>query len=387
MRRRHFLGALLPAGTAGCLQFEDEAATESATDGAVTGTASDLSRDEGGSTPTDTGAPDPATVALESRWVEDSPWIGQMTVLGRNVIVNASEGVRCLDVETGEERWQALGESVSYVDQLHSDGGSIFVFAGGGDDRRLYVLDSADGTVRGSVSYERSPGDQPIVTSEHVIFGTLDTEIDESLLYAVDRERLEIEWTTTVEETSSGFSGGVVAAGTVHVGFHNSLRGFSLSDGSLQYRSPLTFASPVAFEDSLVAAKRDTFVRIALPSLSVEWELPRKAIEIPEVVGDRVFSKTRNGVFAVDATDGTELWHDTIQESSSGPGGPSIHGNVLWLAGPDNAIYGYAAESGEQVHEQVYEQSDDEIEGVEATDHGLVVRLSQGVAGYAIEDE
>lgn len=388
MRRRRLLGALLASGTAGCLQFESGTDTESGTDGAVTTSSadSDGSTGEPTGTPSETETPDSTSVTLTSRWAEETSRIDRMAVLGRNVVVNGTiGGVRCLDVETGARRWTALGDRTEYIDRLHADGESIFVFAGGGEDRTLYVLDGADGTIRGSVPYEFSPGDLPVFTEDDIVFATFDSDNDETRLYAVDRESFEIRWTTTTGETQAGATGGVVVDGTIHVGFHNTLRGFSVSDGSLQYRSPLGVGIPVAFEDSLVAAKRSTFARIGLPSLSVDWELQREAVGIPERDGSRVFSRTWDGVFAVDATDGTELWHHAIEESTSysGTPSPSVQGGVCWVVGPDNVLYGYAADSGEQVHEQ----GDGAVAGVEATDRGVVVRTEQGLAGYAIERE
>lgn len=390
MRRRRLLGALLASGTAGCLQFESGTGTESGTDGAVTGAATDTGTDGNGSTDgstaTETATPDTASVTLTARWTEETSRIDRMAVLGRNVVVNGTiGGVRCLDVETGARRWAALDDRTDYIDRLHATGESIFVFAGGGEERTLYVLNAADGTIRGSVPYEFTPGDVPIVTESDVVFATFDNENDENRLYAVDRDGFEVRWTTTTEETQTGATGGVVADGTIHVGFNNTLRGFALSDGSLQYRSPLGVGIPVAFEDGLVAAKRSTFARIGLPSLSVDWELQREAVGIPERDGSRVFSRTWNGVFAVDAIDGTELWHHTIQESTSFSGlpSPSVQDGVLWVVGPDGVLYGYAADSGERVHEQ----GDGDVSGVEATDGGVVVRTEQGLAGYAIERE
>ncbi|QGA83696.1 PQQ-binding-like beta-propeller repeat protein [Halomicrobium sp. LC1Hm] len=388
MRRRRLLGALLTAGTAGCLQFESDPESGSGTDSAPSSATTDTATDPSGSTEneTETETPEPSAVTLRSRWTEASSRIDQMTVLGQRVVVNtAMGGVRCLDVATGATNWDALGERIDYVDRLHSDGESVFVFAGGGDDRTLYVLDIADGTVRGTVSYEFNPGDFPVFTDEDVIFATFDSDNNENRLYAIDRDSLEPRWTSTVEETQTGATGGVVADGTIHMGFNNSLRGFSLTDGTPRYRSPLGVGIPIGFEDGLVTGKRSTFARIGLPSLSIDWERQREAVGRPERDGSRVFSRTWDGVFAVDATDGTELWHHTIEESTSYSGipSPSFHRGVLWVVGPDGVLYGYVGTSGEQV----LEEGDGDVEGVEVTEHGLVLRTTQGLTGYAIEDK
>jgi outer membrane protein assembly factor BamB len=388
MRRRHFLGALLTAGTAGCLQFEG--GTDSAREGTATGGVTATSTGGDGSTRTATGteAPAPPAVTLDSRWDVATPVIDQMTVHGENVVLKTHDRLRCLDVETGATNWEALADVGTYSDQLHSDGESIFYFAGAQDDQRLYVLDSADGAVRGSVSHEFNPGDEPILTDDDVIFATFDGENDENRLYAVDRDSLETRWTTTAEETKTGISSGIVADGTIHVGFNNSLRGFSLADGALEYRSPLGVETPVAFEDGFVApVLRDgrTFARIGVPSLSIDWELDREAVGTPEIDGSRVFSRTRDGVLAVDGSDGTERWHHTIEGRSghSPVWRPSFQDGVLWVVGPDGALHGYDGQSGEEV----LNLGDGDVESAAATDHGLVVRTAGGVTGYAIELE
>ncbi|MBN1195206.1 MAG: PQQ-binding-like beta-propeller repeat protein, partial [Methanomicrobiaceae archaeon] len=212
----------------------------------------------------------------------------------------------CLDATTGAEIWKnPLGTGTGSVSGAAIADGKIFI---GGTDNRLYCIDSAGGSTLWSEMVDSNSyfglSCSPLVDGGLVMV----TARSDGTFFAFTPEGA-LEWTFATGGGVSQFTSPAAAGGLVY---------FAGND------STLFCVNPVA--------------------QSEEWNvtLDRTIMSTPVIGAGIVYVTTGETLYALCASDGSEVWNKNIDASFATP---ALDGNFLY-AGAADGLYRFAADTG-----------------------------------------
>ena len=169
--------------------------------------------------------------------------------------------------------------------------------------------------------------------------------------------------------------------GTIHLGFDNFFLGLGASDGSQQYRAPISVGNPVAHDGALLADADGQLRRVDPETLEYAWSVGEEVMGRPVVVEDVVAVPTTDGVLGASVTDGEELWSRTLEDTTGvQPEALAYHGGVFWVGAADETLYGLLPETGETAF-----ALDADVTWIHGSSEGVVVAASNTLTVYTVD--
>lgn len=348
MNRRTFLTLFAGSGTSGCLNLQDPG--------------------EGASTGTET--PDqPTTAASVTEVNRRTLDISALSATGNAYAVVSSSNVYIYEYGASDATLTFESGAVNTVVEL--------------TDTACYVGAPADGTTTVS-RVDRQTGseqvqasidgdiDRATVVGSYLVCGSVESGDNYTERYGLritvlDAETLEQRWTTAFGGNS--YPGEVcLIDDTLHVGFTNFLAGFTMSTGTLEYRSSLGVAYPRAYQGDLITDADSQLQRIDPSTMTAKWKTGSSVLGRPVIYGDSVAAPTTDGLLAVDIADGSQQWMRTLESSGSYVTDQlQYYGGILWFGSPTAELFGIIPATGETAFTAEYD-----IDHLASVSNGIV---------------
>lgn len=323
LSRRAVLGAVGLVSTSGCLEFTDPA---SPGDGEEGSSQSNSTQDTGRSG-ADASSSQYSELSFTDHWSKsisiESVQTDPETVI---VVGQNGTGVRGFELDSGTRLWKTQTESEFFrgVPTIHDS--HVIVGAQNGD---LLEIDISTGSVLRSVHLQDGVTGAPLVTPERIIVTTANLPDDILRVFGIDIETFELDW---MQEFSgqSVYRGGVVHRDTFHGSFSNSLRGFSVEDGTLQYKNADHTGPPVLGDEYLYYVQRGSLKKTNPLTFSAEWTFGSD-LDFQLILGDsHVYAFKEQTALAIDRATGEETWEAKLPRPRVG-GAPARSSELLWV--------------------------------------------------------
>ena len=191
------------------------------------------------------------------------------------------------------------------------------------------------------------------------------TTTSEAFLYAVDTETGEPQWTFKKElSTAGGNIGSQVSDGeNLYFYFEGTFYALGVSSGNEKWKTDLNYAAPVLDSDQIYLSgtnlETDESIVKAISTAdgSSIWthttEAPKRPNIVPASDGNAIYTPTSDGIGALNANDGSELWNYKLVEQLSAS--PTVADGVVYAAESNGRIHALAADSGDQMATEEFE--------------------------------
>ncbi|PSP65746.1 hypothetical protein BRC79_08330 [Halobacteriales archaeon QH_8_67_27] len=398
--RRQFLATVLGASTAtlaGCGSNDDETATPGDSAGTATAepTAGPTDTPMSGATETAGPTDTPASGATETAEPTDAPtatpgassFASWPTFMRNNEHWGHHPDARAPHGSVSVDWSRQFDQSQLNATAVLADG-TLYVGAGGaGDsDGSFHALDPVTGETKWSIDTPAPVTSAAAVDGGFVFFGT-----SNGSLYALQTGDGSELWSEQFK-TTEAFTAPVVADGSLYIGSNGSrVYEFDMLNGEQQWNQA-TFgaitASPVVTDGMLYAPSGDSDLYAYTTSGSLEWQLSfdgsvngvsyrqrrlyattesndlaqvntngsvdwRTSLgdgiaSTPAVTEDRVVVGARdNTLYAVNRTNGTELWRFTgASDGVTAP--PAVADGTVYVGSRDGNVYAVDLETGDE---------------------------------------
>lgn len=304
-----------------------------------------------GRTPANTNHdPDPESVLTDTSlaWVAgayNGVFTAPVVADGTAYVGDYDGGVHALDLENGEPVWRTQVHDGVWTLAVTTD----TVFAG---SDRLYALDRSDGTRRRNWHawdwLHLSPRGHvrgPVLTRA----GPLVVDVEHEAVMLFDPARGEVAWRT---DLAGADQAPAVADGSVYVAAGTDLVALSLGDGSTEWTASVEkgdLVTPTVADGSVFTG--NFFGTRAFDSVSGDERWHVTADPGPNggvaYAGGRVFAgDSHRGVYALDATDGTERWNASLPGSVRRAPAVVAGGEMVYATTKDNVVAGIDGTTG-----------------------------------------
>lgn len=265
------------------------------------------------------------------------------------VFVSTTEGsIRALTAASGDERWSYdLGTSWSYF-AFTAD--VMFATAG----LNLRCIDLETGTERwratnpGQERWHALEGGDVFGTSPVVEDGTVYANASDRGLFAFDASSGTEQWRF---EGNLSSNTPAIADGRIYVGGKEGTLYCVAADGTLEWEAAIgddQISNPAVVEGSVYATD-DSLIALDAESGDEEWRFERdeETFTAPAVVDGAVFVHSSTGiVYAVDARSGDLLWEYDVGKSLPSPSQPTATNETVYVYGGDGKLHAIAFDSG-----------------------------------------
>lgn len=368
MKRRQLLTLLATAGTGGCLSFQEAGQSNTTTRTGTGTTAEPNSTQQSTDTPSDY-----ASTAASVETVQTLPLdITALSAAGSSYSVATYEQVQLrkfgsstpkstLEITLNSPVLE-LTDSACYVGSRVSDSGASTIHRFDPESGQQQAQTQIEGYIEGLTAIGN------LLVCSTVEESSAYEERYANRIIAVDRTSLEQQWTNAVG--NDAFPSSVTRLDdTLHVGFSNFLVGFAVSDGTIQYRAPLTTGYPVAYQGDLIADVNRKLRRINTETLEYEWSVGSEVAGRPVFVGDSVAAPTTDGIMCATLADGQQRWSRTLEDVSGlTPDRLVYQDGLLWYGTATEELYGLVPTTGETAFSM-----DADLTHIAATTQGVVI--------------
>lgn len=201
----------------------------------------------------------------------------------------------------------------------------------------------------------------------------------ENYVTVLDSDSLEHQWTASVGNSASP-SGMCVIDGTLHVGFANFIVGYTMSDGTREYRAPEAISYPTAFDGDIIAEPSSELQRLDPATLDSVWSVGDDVGGVPVLYDDSVAAVTTNGLLSASIDTGEKQWSRTLDSNTSlNPEDLLYHNGVLWHGHNSETVYGIAPDTGDTVF-----TIGEDISAIASTNDGVVVTAGADLIEYQL---
>ncbi len=281
----------------------------------------------------------------EKRWeyLADDAIQGTAAIVGDLVCFGSGDGiVHALERASGAKKWtyETDGEIAGGANLFHSGDGATYVLIGSYDNH-LHCIHAADGSPKWKYETENYVNGAPGVHAGRIYFGGCDAQI-----YGVDAETGATVSKMDVEHYIANSI--VVVDGIAYVAHHgNRVAAFDLAEkkqlwefGEREF--PYVASPAVTAEAVFVAGKDKRLYRLDRESGEADWEfVTGNGIESsPVVAGGVVYVGSGDGsLYAVDAESGEERWSYEIGEDLRSS--PAVADGHLVIGCDDGSVYAF----------------------------------------------
>lgn len=263
-------------------------------------------------------------------------------VVNDTVFVGSNDGrLYALNATDGTERWTVTtGGAVRSSPTVVAD--TVYV---GSDDGNVYAIRTSNGTQRWSVTTGGAVKSSPAVAKSLVYVGS-----DDNSVYALNATDGSQRW--NVATGSSIRSSPAVENRTVYAGsLDQSLYALNASDGTQRWRSSLgndVRSSPAVMDGTVYVGTvptgskpRRTLHALNTADGTERWPFPIDVKSSPAVVDGVVYvGSVDNHVYAVNASDGTEIWN--VPTGNDVVSSPAVVDGVVYVGSDDGNVYAIA---------------------------------------------